>query len=613
MRSIDKAEFETLYSARHSHLLGGDPAGFSFSLEEIRVQGGDVIRPQRAGVTAIVGANNAGKSTLLREAHTYIGVHPGQIQPPRILVEAVSIAGSDSPADLVAWMLENSTPVVDGPNTYFARARASQENAESFEYYWNIRTVERGGTGGIGGLCAFLTFYGDASGRLSLGASAELRDSVLMPPTHPVHYLEDSVDLRQRLSDISQRVFGRTLTLDTLARTVRLRVGSLPGEAPRYNDVSREYREAMGALPALDEQGDGMRSFFGQLLPVVTATYPLILLDEPEAFLHPPQAHALGVELGKIATERGTQIIVATHDRHLLTGLLDSGGDVSVVRVSRSDTSSAVRQLDAAQLRSIWTDPVLKYSNVLDGLFHQVVVLAEAEGDCAYLAAAAGVLNESAGASPSGEALFVASAGKQGMWKLAEALRAVDVPVVAAPDMDIISDEGETKRLFNALGGQWDDDLSSLWSTATAAQRAPREPVKIAHVLDAVAGTLTPRRDEIYTPVVRDEVLSQIRSRESPWAEVKKHGIAAFNGQARAALLQLLERMETVGLVLVRAGELERLAPDVIARKGPAWLEEAFRSEQHRNATTQEHIVRVTEVGRRLAGSRVANGERVDA
>jgi hypothetical protein len=296
-----------------------------------------------------------------------------------------------------------------------------------------------------------------------------------------------------------------------------------------------------------------------------------------------------------------------------LTGLLDSGGDVSVVRVSRSGTNSAVRQLDAAQLRNIWTDPVLKYSNVLDGLFHQVVVLAEAEGDCAYLAAAAGVLNESAGASPSGEALFVASAGKQGMWKLAQALRAVDVPVVAAPDMDLISDEAETKRLFTALGGHWDDELSTLWSTATAAQRAPREPVKIAHVLDAVAGSLTPRRDEVYTPAVRDEVLAQLRSRESPWAEVKKHGIAAFVGQARAALLQLMERLETVGLVLVRAGELERLAPDVIARKGPAWLEEAFRSEQHRNATTQEHIVRVIEVGRRMAGNRVASSELDDA
>lgn len=613
MRSIDRTEFETLYSARHSHLLGGDPSHFSFSLEQISVHGGGVIRPQRAGVTAIVGANNAGKSTLLRETHTYIGIHPGHMQPPHILVEGVAIAGSESPADLIAWMLENSTPVVDGTNTYFVRSHATPETAESFEYYWNSRTIERGGTGGVAGLSAFLTFYGDASGRLTLGASAELRDSVLVPPTHPVHYLEDSAELRGRLSEISQRVFGRPLTLDTLSRTVRLRVGELPGEAPRYNDVSREYREAMGALPALDEQGDGMRSFFGQLLPVVTATYPLVLLDEPEAFLHPPQAHALGVELGKIATERGTQIIVATHDRHLLTGLLDSGGDVSVVRVSRSGTDSAVRQLDAAKLRSIWTDPVLKYSSVLDGLFHQLVVLAEAEGDCAYLAAAVGVLGESAGGAPSGEALFVASAGKQGMWKLAEALRAVDVPVVAAPDLDLISDEGETKRLFTALGGEWDEELSSLWSRATAAQRAPREPVKIAHVLDTVASSLTSRRDEVYTPVVREEVLSQLRSRESPWAEVKKHGIAAFDGQARVALLRLLERLEAVGLVLVRAGELERLAPDVIARKGPAWLEEAFRTEQHRNATTQEHVARVTEVGRRLAGDRVTSGETHEA
>ncbi|WP_368665639.1 AAA family ATPase [Homoserinimonas sp. OAct 916] len=215
-----------------------------------------------------------------------------------------------------------------------------------------------------------------------------MRESVDDPPNHPVHYLQDSPELTERISQLSEDVFHHPLTLDTLARTIRLRVGKIDAEVPRIDSIPRGYRETLASLRPLDEQGDGMRGFFGQILPVMASTYPLIVLDEPEAFLHPPQAHALGVQLGRLAVERGVQILVATHDRNLLTGLLDSEVAVSVVRASRGSGQSRAFQLDAAQLRELWNDPVLHYSNVLDGLFHRIVVLAEAEGDCAFLSAA---------------------------------------------------------------------------------------------------------------------------------------------------------------------------------------------------------------------------------
>lgn len=388
-----------------------------------------------------------------------------------------------------------------------------------------------------------------------------------------------------------------------------MRVGKVEADAPPVDNIPPAYRESIAKLRPLDEQGDGMRGFFGQVLPVVAATYPVIVLDEPEAFLHPPQAHALGVELGKLAVERKVQILVATHDRHILTGLLDSQVDVSIVRASRDAGDARAYQLDASQLRGLWNDPVLHYSNVLDGLFHRVVILAEAEGDCAYLSAAMDCPSRAPSSLPGGEVLFVATGGKAGMPKVASALKAIDVPVVAAPDLDMISNEPELANLVRALGGDWDQHARQLWVNATAAQRAPQEPVKVSHVLDSIKAALEARSDEVYTADVREVLLANARARHSRWADVKDYGVDAFRGAARTELERLLELLEGTGIVLVRHGELERLAPEVPVRKGAGWLQAALAAGAQCNDRSQAHIDRVLTVSMGRVLSKTAGTE----
>lgn len=591
MGVLNRDDFEAAFTATNPDWASGSADQFSFGIEEIRLKSGDVIRPQAAGVTAIVGANNAGKSTILREVVETLQNHPSNPTPPKLSIESIGLAATGQPSDLFAWLLGNSTFAVQGQSMGFTRPMAGFEQPNMLAHFWTQRS------NGLAGLAAYLCFYGNAAGRFSVGGSAEMRDAVDDPPSHPVHSLQDSRNLRDRVSALSESVFQRPLTLDTLARTIRLRVGKVDAEAPTVDNIPRAYREAMATLRPLDEQGDGMRGFFGQVLPVVAATYPVIILDEPEAFLHPPQAHALGVELGKLAVERGVQILIATHDRHILTGLLDSQVDVSVVRATRGSGNARAFQLDASELRGLWNDPVLRYSNVLDGLFHRLVVLAEAEGDCAYLGAALDCASREPSSIPAGEVLFVATGGKAGMAKVASALKAIEVPVIAAPDLDMISNEAELSSLVRSLGGDWNDAGKQLWTRATAAQRAPRDPVKVSHVLDAVQSALQPRIDENYTAEVRDALLANARARESAWADVKDYGVDAFRGTARTDLDLLLELLESWGIVMVRHGELERLAPEVSVRKGPGWLQAALAQGAQCNERSQTHIDRIVRVG----------------
>ncbi|NEM91983.1 AAA family ATPase [Galbitalea soli] len=574
-----------------SPIHDGDAANFSFSVGSIALQSGDTFTLEPNSVTAIVGGNNVGKSTLLRELVNTTSHRLGMPMPDNVSIDSVAFVRGGTPADLMDWIGQNSRFVPDPQNAGFQRAMTNREHPVQMANHWVNHSSP-----GIGSIAPFVCFYGNAQGRFGIGGAAELRESVTDPATHPVHALQDSKSLLDRLSRISHEIFGRHLTLDTLARTIRLRVGKVDLPTPKIDDISDEYREAMAALPPLDDQGDGMRSLVGQLLPVLSGGFPLVVIDEPEAFLHPPQAHALGAELGRLAVERGVQVVVATHDRSLLTGLLDSGVAVSIVRLTRDDGPPSANQLKAEALNVLWRDPVLKYTNLLDGLFHRLVVLAEGEGDCAYLAAALDCEDRPRWTVPKNEILFVPTSGKDGMAKSARALNAAKVPIVAAPDLDMLSDENKLKVLVESLGHEWAPELSAMWRTATRDVSARREAARVRHVVDAINAALGNHLDEAYSAAHKESVRAHLRV-AAPWDDVKYFGMAAFKGDAGPAAKALVEKLDELGVVMVREGELERLAPEVTIRKGPAWLEAALRGAHQCNAQTQSHVDRILTAG----------------
>lgn len=593
MSSDWREKLRPRFEQTYPPLLDGDSSNFHLAIHKVKLKSGAEVIVEPGTVTAIVGANNAGKSTFLREVVQLLQVEPHGHQPERLSVESLELVRQGDVGDFVAWLADRSTTVINQYEAGFQRMGGSIVNEHHAMQAWDESAR------GLGvAISQYALFYANADARLSVGGSAEMRDTITAPPTHPVHYLQDDKRLLATLTSITERIFGQSLTLDTLSRTIRLRVGKLDQEAPPINDIPTEYAAAMAALRPLDEQGDGMRSLLGQLLPILTGAYPIVLIDEPEAFLHPPQAHALGVQLGQRASEHGTQVIVATHDRNLLAGLLSSGVKTSVVRLSRPPGGEAAAyQLDSAELEKLWTDPVLKYTNVLDGLFHRLVVLAEAEGDCGFLSAGLDCTSRKNPAIPPNEVLFVPTGGKDGMAKVANALRAVRVPVIAAPDLDRLSDKTMLRRLVESVGSDWTEEMSAKWDRSTVDLRAKREPATVGHVLDGVTAALKEHRDEPYSGEYRDLVKAHIRTGISVWETVKKYGVAAFDGEARGQVDELIDLLDKSGVVLVREGELERLAPEVTVRKGPGWLQSALERGAQCNRATQEHLDRIVGSG----------------
>ncbi|MER6493537.1 MULTISPECIES: ATP-dependent nuclease [Streptomyces] len=564
---------------------------FSVFVAGVDLTSGTRIDFPKSGVTAIVGPNNSGKSTLLRQITSHIsqGVR-ARVQDNTFLVEGVQLQMTGTLDDALAWMRRHAVVTRNGGTLIYHGVRGGQIHESNIR----MRFQEMGGNGGLQELNGFLTFYGDAWNRLNGASPVEQRDVFSSPPTSPIHILQDNFKLFEELNQISERVFRESLTLDRLSKQVNLRVGVTGVPSPSIDRPTKEYLSALSALPHLMEQGDGMKSLIGMLTPLLTSTYPIIFIDEPEAFLHPPQATAVGRILGEQAKLRRAQIILATHDKNLLAGLLESDAEISIVRLDRS-ASNVTRsyQLNARELRDIWDDPVLRYSNLLDGLFHRLVVLAEGDRDCHYYSAA--LEDASANASlpfSASDVLFVPSGGKAGMPRLARVLRSVDVPVVASPDLDVLNNRDMIKSLVESLDGDW-SELERDYDVATAAFRQPPDRVTVAQVLAALNGVFSQRGDEIFTTEVKKDFAAHMRTKESLWADLKEYGMLAFKGQAAQAAQRLLAKLDSIGVVAVRVGELEKFAPTLGVAKGPAWLPAAIAAGSHREPEARAHVTKL--------------------
>lgn len=575
------------FTSQDESLRGGDPSLLKFAVESLALQGTTVRLPS-PGVTAFVGGNNVGKSTILRQLTAWIGTNSSAPIPGPALLESVETARSGNNADLAAWLYTHRPTGMQGPHVGVLDQERGLMTTSTATHHWS----GRGSESRVGQLGATLVYYAGTQQRLEMSQPAARRSDFTEPPTNSLQRLEDEPGLLSELSRIAEDAFQQSLVMDPLSAQLILRVGTPAVDAPPIDAITPAYRDALGQLRPLHEQGDGMRSMIGLLLPVIASTYPVVVVDEPEAFLHPPQARILGRELALLAESRGIQIILATHDKNILTGLLDApSASVSVVRLTRQGDRTAAAQLAADQLRSVWGNPSLRYSNILDGLFHRAVVLAENERDCRFFAAAVDAANRRGplDIAPH-DVLFVPTAGKTNIKALAETMKACGVPTVACADLDLLNEEGTLVGVVESLNGDW-SGLKNDYRIATAQFRTPRRTRQNRDVLSAIAAVLDEDPQGVYDGGTKSRV-NEALGVDSPWQALKNYGMSAFQNE-RSRADSLIASLDHVGVVLVREGELEGLAPDVGVRKGPGWVPAAIDARAHEQDLACKHIRRL--------------------
>lgn len=291
----------------------------------------------------------------------------------------------------------------------------------------------------------------DGPGRIGLVNSQGRGD--LKYPTTPLARLLTNDEKRTSLRKVVFDALGLYFAIDaSQGDQLSVRFGETPPpDERRFHDETLSYmRKALdtGAV------SDGVKAFTGILLQLHAGDPKVIIVDEPEAFLHPSLALKLGKELAKGAAIEGKHIFASTHSPQFVMGAILSGAKVNIIRLTYSPNSGGTaRLLSNTELNMLMRDPLLRSVGVLGALFYDYVIVAEADADRAFYQE----INERllAADDPRGipSALFINAENKQTISKIVAPLRKLGVPTAAIADIDVLKDGGdEWSRHLKACG-----------------------------------------------------------------------------------------------------------------------------------------------------------------
>ena len=118
-------------------------------------------------------------------------------------------------------------------------------------------------------------------------------------PDHVIHTLVRTPSIRQDFEAAFRAAFRKNVIVDSWFANTKLRLSEYEVQedfsfTSKDGLPSDELVDRLAALPLIETQSDGVRAFAGLLLTLIAVRHPVLLLDEPETFLHPPQARAFG-------------------------------------------------------------------------------------------------------------------------------------------------------------------------------------------------------------------------------------------------------------------------------------------------------------------------------
>lgn len=518
------------------------------SLKSITLNCGTTLDLSPSDKLLFVGANNSGKSQTLRDIVSLVK----SISPiPTKVVTDVVLDKQGTSASLTKFLSENALRT-----EHFYLLGDWQVSIHELDRWDNYPNQLPGD------LSAGYIKVIDAERRLAISGLAEA-------PRHgeiaqnPQQYIYNSDPSAQEVSSLFEAAFGQELFFDYRGgQHIPLHVGAAPDRQLMPDRVGADYVAAVRKQPLLREQGDGMKAYAGILLETIATARDILLLDEPEAFLHPPQMRKLGETLAMKVT---SQLLVATHSSDILRGFLEGAkGNVRILRIDRKDTKNFIKEVPPAIIKGLWDQPALRYSNAFDAIFHEQAILCEDDSDCRLYSAIEGYL-QGAGISPKIDTAYVPAGGKSGIAKIAAALRPTGVPIKAIFDIDLLNDGTLLRTTIESFGGIW-DQIEPSYRRLAAAVTAGIKPKDEAEIKEAIINLC---RNEPGLP--KSKIKDALGSNNS-WNILKRAGVAGLpRGEARQSYSTVEQFLAKLGIFLVPVGEAENFCPG-IGSHGPKFV-----------------------------------------
>jgi len=410
-------------------------------ISEIEFNEGSQIHLEMNSVIIFVGPNNVGKSKALSDINELLQAD----SESTVIVKKVKLVKDGNKQE----MLEFMKPYESGYKRYqVANVSVEKDDIDKYDRLNKYRTLN--------GCFTKYIYANNMPSFRNMGQPIGANGN-----NNPIGKMMIDEEFRNSISETIRKAFNLEIQpYISLNGEMKLVVGKEIdfGDETFHSERERqsEYFKRMEKYPAVDDQGDGIKSFLGLILEIQFEYYRTILIDEPEKYLHPPQAYMLGKTLGNfINNTSNKQLLISTHSENFIKGLMDVIPErVNIVRITRAENTNRFDTINNETLEKIWSDPVLKYSNILEGLFYHNIVICEGESDCKMYEIIYRHMKEEK--KQWSETLFVYCNGKKKIPCVVEYIRNLGVNFVAVMDLDMFKEIQLLRDIVRAAGGDYE-------------------------------------------------------------------------------------------------------------------------------------------------------------
>lgn len=507
-------------------------------------------------VTVFVGPNNSGKSLSLVEIHSWAGQSsdPPQPWPGGRVINRIEGQWPEDPAALDRFLASREFPLTaqEGASHRGLRTFALEQQPMPGMPSAGGMRVRRYAGGDFNEYCrtAILPAFAarlDGRSRFSLSESRQLTSLREPPGNHLMAILRDP-DLYRRVDDEIFDTFGLHLVVD-MTQPPHLSVSLADGEPPPGDWLGRIESQAIDyqqtATP-ITEFSDGVKIYTGLVAAVESLPHVLLLIDEPEAFLHPTLARRLGGRLARTVKERNANLVVATHSAEFLMGCVGEVPETAIVRLGYERGIATARPLAGSDVARLVGDPLLRSVDALGALFSRAAVVCEADADRALYDEINRRLVATAGYSGAPDTVFLNAQNWQTIPRIAAPLRRLGIPAAAVLDLDTLT-----------VDDIWGDYIDLATSE-------PNERSELHTLRKAAAEVLLS--------------MGYLDSSTNGVLRCKKEGVGGIGDPSdQAGVRKAISRLAEYGIFVVPVGELERWLVALGVTNKKTWVTDILR------------------------------------
>ena len=506
-------------------------------------------------ISVFVGPNNSGKSQTLKDIRILMDRQQANMKPVILKDDTTCFDIPDlktikKEISFVESRSNVNQYTIDGIGSNLIKKNTFDVNIQHIDGYDGYSDEQKRNI--------FFAWFGksyiammDAETRLKLSSETSSFNPSESTPENLLQSLFMNPEIEARLQTAFKKAFSQDIKLD-VSQMIKLclRIG---------NDVNRipvDTRMAYSItkdIPKIDYQGDGYRSFAGIVIGLLICKNRIILLDEPEAFLHPAQAFFLGKWIGENCAMLGSQLLICTHSSNFLSGILSGTQDLGIYRLHREGNKTSYNHLTPEIANKLVSNPILSSQRVIEGIFHSGVVVCEADSDRAVYQSVASICHNS-----NREVLFIHAHNKQTLALVADALLRTGTPVAVIADIDILRPQKDLDDTYKVLASkEMTPELKEMQKRLDSfIESRPDEEVFI-ELKQNVAELMQQLDEGKHTLEGARSALSRIHRETSKWSAIKRNGVDVLPAEEKENAQKLIAELAKVRLFVVPVGELE--------------------------------------------------------